>query len=328
MELSRDTAAKKLDRKRLRQVLLSIPRYAREVSHVRSPRQLYQWFYYKLPYAFPLAAFPSRVNLEPTNDCNLACKHCPRPLSVTHRGLGYMDPELFPKIAEEIGRHPDCTVKIVGLGEPALHPHLDALMELLTRHQIIAYLYTNGELFKRFAPEQICSWNVRNLTVSIDGLDAASFAKIRVGGDYDGIKSAVAEFHRGRKILKKRGPEVEIRHVIFPNESPAGLLRFREEWLAISDTVKFNYLYYPTPPVSEVRDTKCRDIRREFYIHWNGTVPLCGYQYLTTTRETLGDMRKSSIAELWNHPRLREVREYHDRRDLDRVPFCKACTFK
>src|ERR1700686_972522 len=179
MEHSQDTAAKKLDRKRFRQVLLSIPRYTREVSHVRTPRQLYQWFYYKVPYAFPLAAFPSRVNLEPTNDCNLACRHCPRTLSVTHRGLGYMNPALCEKRAPEVPQHPDCTVKIVGLGEPALHPQRGELMDLLTRHKIIAYLYPNGELFKRFSPEQICSWSVRNLTVSIDGLDAASFAKIR-----------------------------------------------------------------------------------------------------------------------------------------------------
>src|ERR1700730_8480629 len=232
MVMSQETAARKLDRKRFRQVLLSLPRYAREVSHVRTPRQFYQWFYYKLPYAFPLAAFPSRVNLEPTNDCNLACRHCPRTLSVTHRGLGYMDPDLFEKIATEVAQHPDCTVKIVGLGEPALHPQLGVLMDLLTRHNIIAYLYTNGELFKRFSPQQITSWNVRNLTVSIDGLDPESFARIRVGGDYLEIKAAAAESHRGRARLKRRGPEVEIRHVIFPNESPAELLRFREEWLA------------------------------------------------------------------------------------------------
>ena len=308
--------------------LATVSNNAREVSHVRTPRQLYQWFYYKVPYAFPLAAFPSRVNLEPTNDCNLACRHCPRTLSVTHRGLGYMDPGLFAKITVEVAKHPDCTVKIVGLGEPALHPQLGVLMDQLTRHKIIAYLYTNGELFKRFSAEQITGWNVRNLTVSIDGLDPQSFSRIRVGGDYLVIKQAVAEFYRARAKLGRRGPEVEIRHVIFPNESPAELLRFREEWLAISDTVKFNYLYYPTPPTGEVRDTKCRDIRREFYIHWNGSVPLCGYQYLSNTSESLGSIRNATIAELWDHPRLREVREYHNQRTLDAVPFCKACTFK
>jgi MoaA/NifB/PqqE/SkfB family radical SAM enzyme len=239
-----------------------------------------------------------------------------------------MDPGLFEKIATEIALHPDCTVKIVGLGEPALHPQLGLLMDLLTRHKITAYLYTNGELFKRFSPEEITSWSVRNLTVSIDGLDPESFARIRVGGDYLEIKKALTEYHRARTKLRRRGPEVEIRHVIFPNETPADLLRFREEWLAISDTVKFNYLYYPASPVGEVRDTKCRDIRRELYIHWNGSVPLCGYQYLSNTTESLGEIRHASIAELWNHPRLREVRKYHNRRDLEGVPFCKACTFK
>jgi len=239
-----------------------------------------------------------------------------------------MNPDLFEKITSEVALHPSCMVKIVGLGEPALHPQLGELMDLITRRKIIAYLYTNGELFRRFSPEQITNWNVRNLTVSIDGLDPESFARIRVGGDYLAIKRALTEFHRVRTKLGRRGPEIEIRHVIFPNENPSDLLRFREEWLAISDIVKFNYLYYPAPPVSEVRDTKCRDIRRELYVHWNGSVPLCGYQYLSNTAESLGDIRNASIAELWNHPRLRQVREYHQKQSLDAVPFCKACTFK
>ena len=82
----------KLATKRLRQVLLSTPRYARELVHLRTPRELYQWLYYKLPYAFPLMEFPARINLEPTNDCTLGFRHCPRTLSVAQRGIGYMDP--------------------------------------------------------------------------------------------------------------------------------------------------------------------------------------------------------------------------------------------
>ena len=66
--------------------------------------------------------------------------------------------------------------------------------------------------------------------------------------------------------------------------------------MEITDTVKFNYLYYPTPPTAEVRDTKCRDIRRELYIYWNGKAPLCGYQYLSRTGESLGDIREMTIA--------------------------------
>ena len=219
-------------------------------------------------------------------------------------------------------------VKVVGLGEPVLHPQFDLLMDQLTEHRITSVVYTNGELFKKFSPDRIAPWRVQTVVTSVDGLDADSFARIRVGGDYLQIKQSLAAFYRVRAKLGGRRPELEIRHVIFPNETPSDLLRFRQEWLKICVTVKFNYLYFPTPPSGEVRNIKCRDIRRELYIHWNGRVPLCGYQYLSSGSESLGDIRKMTIAELWMQTRLPQVRSYHDRRNLDPVPFCKACTFK
>ncbi|PYR95471.1 MAG: hypothetical protein DMG16_30250 [Acidobacteria bacterium] len=169
-------AATRLNAKRFKQVLMSAPRYARELANVRDPRGLYNWFYYKLSYSFPLMDFPTRVNLEPTNDCNLGCRHCPRTLSVKQRGLGYLDPSLFAKITGEIAQHPGCIVKVVGLGEPALHPELGLLMTQLASHRIATGLYTNGELFKRFSPEEIITWNLQTIVISIEGLDAKLLA--------------------------------------------------------------------------------------------------------------------------------------------------------
>src|SRR5215469_2704341 len=220
--MTKSPEARKLASRRLRQLLLSVPRYCRELMHVRRPRELYEWIYYKLPYGFPLAEFPPRINLEPTNECNLACRHCPR--SVMKRGLGFMDSTLFGKIAEEIGQHPSCSGKIVGLGEPALHPQFRDLMSQLRRTRVHSALYTNGELFKVFSPKEIIEWGVGLLIVSVDGLDEASFARIRVGGDYVVLKKMVTEFCRARAKLGFRSPELEIRHVIFPKESPSDLL--------------------------------------------------------------------------------------------------------
>jgi organic radical activating enzyme len=325
--MNTNLAVRKLAARRLRQVVASIPRYLREVAHVHGLRGLYEWSYYKLPYSFPLAKFPSRVNLEPTNECNFACRHCPR--SVMKRSHGFMDPALFGKVADEVGKHPGCIVKIVGLGEPALHPQFRQLMSQLKKNRVPSILYTNGELFKAFSPEEITNWDVQVLVVSVDGLDANSFARIRVGGNYVLLKQMVREFHRARATLGRHGPELEIRHVIFPNENPADLLRFRQEWLEVADTIKFNYLYFPiSSVVPTVRNTRCRDIRREFYIYWDGKVPLCGYKYLGDSHEFLGEIQQKTIEELWNHPRLAEVRRYHLRGDLSAVPFCQTCTFK
>jgi MoaA/NifB/PqqE/SkfB family radical SAM enzyme len=328
MLTNRGEAAAGLTRKRYRQLALSFPRYLREVAQLRTPRQLYRWFYYKLPYTLPLIAFPASVNLELTTDCNLRCPHCPRPLAVKQRGIGQMDPELFAPIVREIAKHRECVLKIVGLGEPALHKDLAALMEQVANHRIRCLLYTNGELFKRFTPEQITRWNIETLIVSIDGLDAASFNRIRAGADYHEVSESMKQFFQARERLGVRRPEIEVRHVIFPNETPADLLRFRTKWLAVSDTVKFNYLYFPTVPKEAVRTTRCRDIRREFYVYWDGRVPLCSMQYIANANEWLGNVRDSTITELWNHPRLNQVRELHGRRELDNVPFCRTCTFK
>lgn len=317
---------RKLGRKRFRQVVFSFPDYVDELKHLRKPQDFYHWTYYKLPYVFPLAPFPARINLELTNECNFGCKHCPR--SAMGRPLGFMAPGLFQKITEEVARHPGTLIKVVGLGEPALHPHIDELMNLARMHRIPSIVYTNGELFKACSAEQILGWDLQTtIVVSVDGLDAESFARIRIGGDYNVVKELVRNFHAARGGAR-RSPEIEIRHVIFPKETQSDLLRFRREWLAVSDTVKFNYLYFPEHTTDEVRDTKCRDIRRELYIYWNGQVPLCGYQYLSGEQEWLGNVNASSIADLWNSKRLCEVRKNHSARDLTQLSFCKSCTFK
>jgi MoaA/NifB/PqqE/SkfB family radical SAM enzyme len=321
-------AAFKLARRRYRQVLFNVPRFLHEVSRVRSPLELYKWLYFKLPYTLPRSDFPVMINLEPTNECNLRCPHCPRLLAVKQRGMGLMDSALFRKIVSEIARHLPCTLKIVGLGEPALHSEFSILMDEVTAHQVPTIVYTNGTLLGRYSTAQIARWRIRTIVISIDGIDPVSFAKTRVGGDYEELKRLTRRFHAERPSAGPLQPELEIRHVIFPNETAADLLKFRQEWLQFADKVTFNYLYHPATPSEIVRTTRCRDIRREFYIYWDGRVPLCGYQYLANANEWLGDIRHSSIAELWHHPRLREVREAHLKRDLCALPFCKTCTFK
>jgi MoaA/NifB/PqqE/SkfB family radical SAM enzyme len=311
-----------MSQKRALQVLLSIPHYFHEfVAEVRSPADAYVWAYFKLPYLFRLCDFPTRVTIEPTNECNFSCRHCAR--SVMSRNVGFMDLGVFEKIVAELGRRPSCVMKIGGLGEPALHPQFRLFMNLLKQHGVRSTLYTNGTLLREYDHEEILNWGVRVLVVSIDGVDAESFERIRVGGDYDLIKKAVGAFYQLKKRLKYRKPELEIRHVIMPNEPRNELVSFRVTWLEIADTVKFNYLFPLTPaPVIEERPM-CRDIMREFYIRWDGRVPLCGYQ-----SAWLGDLHTASIRELWHDAKLQELRQVHRKRDLSAAPVCRSCSFR
>ena len=86
--------------------------------------------------------FPRRISVELTNHCNQRCRLCPR-LGFS-RPLGFMDPELFQRIARECAGH-ETTLWLHFLGESLLHPGLVDLIRYARRagvHEI--GLSTNG----------------------------------------------------------------------------------------------------------------------------------------------------------------------------------------
>ncbi len=193
---------------------------------------------------------------------------------------------------------------------------------------IKSIVYTNGTLLERFEPEDIASWGLEVIVLSIDGLDERSFNRLRVGGDYQSIRNRLAAFRRWRDDHGAKTPHVEIRHVIMPNETPAGLNAFRDDWLeGGGDSVKFNVLgpHYDERRKEDPNRPPCRDIRREIHVRYDGRVPMCGYD---GQRQWLGDLRQATLQQVWRSVTLEEVRAKHARRDLSSLPFCRTCQFR
>ena len=71
--------------------------------------------------------FPSVVQVEPTNYCNLSCPRCPMRTMTYPKGV--MSNEVFAAIINECEGH-HVLVKLFFLGEPLLHPDLDAMLTL------------------------------------------------------------------------------------------------------------------------------------------------------------------------------------------------------
>jgi wyosine [tRNA(Phe)-imidazoG37] synthetase (radical SAM superfamily) len=308
-------------RRFVEQIYHSMPHYLEELKNIRSPHDLYSWLYFKFPNHFPLANFPICIGIEITNVCNFSCKHCWR--SIMTRRIGSIDVNLFDKIISEVSLSGPRIVKIAGAGEPALHPRFNELMSSLRPHNIKVISYTNGTLLQMYSHQEILKWNINTLVVSVDGIDVESYERIRVGGKLIKLRNSLRDFFNLRNSSGSRLPQIEIRHVIMPNETSDQLRQFRNSWLAISDTVKFNYLTLLTEEkaVQHWRP-KCRDIRRESYILWDGSVPLCGHEY---KHEYIGNLHTASIQELWQHPRKEFVRECHNRSSLKEVPLCINC---
>lgn len=311
------------DRERMRQIIFSAPHYLRELRRIGTVRELYSWIYFKFPNFFPLEPFPPYLSVEVTNQCNFSCTHCSR--TAKPRPIGCMDVGLFEKIVREASQYKSVhrEFKLLGSGEVALHPQFRGLMQIAARYKVPTVVYTNGTLLRSFSPEEILTWGMDTIVVSVDGVDAASHERFKKGSDYASLRRAVSDLHDYRLTHRRETPLIEARHVILPGESTAQLLQFRRSWIGVVDTVKFQYL----EPATGLWDfenpsrPRCRGIRREMGVWWDGTMPLCpGYW-----RDHLGNARDSTISELWRHPKIEYMRECHRRRDYATVPVCLKC---
>lgn len=286
-----------------------------------SYRRVYTKFWWRCPWLLQPPRTPHIVALELTNDCNLACPHCPR--RFMKRKIGYMDVRLFKRIVDEISSYPWCFLRIAGLGEPAMHPHIKEILDYLVDRALKTEFTTNGTLLMRFPSEEILNWNVDILGISIDGFDVASYSRYRPNGDYNALRAKVIEFFNTRRKMAARFPKIRIRNVVFSDTTPEQIRTFRENWLPFADVVTFNSLISKDKCAETFE--RCEDVLFTAYVRWDGRVPLCGYQLWCGDIEWLGDLHDCSLRDLWCKERLLEVRNRHAAGDFTGIEFCKRC---
>jgi MoaA/NifB/PqqE/SkfB family radical SAM enzyme len=275
-----------------------------------------------------LNSLPQVVALELTNACDQRCPFCAR--SQMTRPVGFMEPALFRKVIDEVATYPYAVVRLMGLGECALHPEFREMIAYAAERRIALDVTTNGRIFDVMSPEEIVNSSIAILGVSIDGVDAASFAKLRVGGDYERLRRNVIAFAEARRRLGAHRPLFTVRNVLLSSDERRRddmVAAFKAQWAEHCDRIKFNTL---TPQKFHQVYCKaprlCDDIFYNLHIEWDGSAPLCAYQHHITAQETVGDANTLSLAELWRAQRRREVRDAHLRCDFSKASFCKSCT--
>jgi pyruvate-formate lyase-activating enzyme len=289
-------------------------------------RRIYRAVYWPSGRLLKRVRRPHMVSLELTNSCNMRCPHCPR--SYMQRSEGFMDAGVFCKLVDELQAYRYSYIKIVGLGEPGMHPEVERFLDYLSGKGIKVNFVTNGTLLERFPPERICAWPIDILGISIDGTDAESYNRLRPGGDYAKLRQRVTALHAHKKANRLSRPVVQIRHVLMPSEKPEEIESYRRDWLTLSNQVNFN-TYSPRQLKTHIPDrnlTRCNDqLFFEANVRWDGRVPLCAYQFGSGVQEFLGDLHKNSLEEIWASDRLEEVRTAHQQRQFDKASFCRSC---
>lgn len=128
-----------------------------------------------------------------TEGCNLACRHCwmgPR-FDATGNQYATLPVELFETAIREAKPLGLTGLKLTG-GEPLLHPQFTHLLEIVRREDLKLTVETNGLLCTPEIASEIAKSQNRFVSVSIDGIDAATHEWVRgVAGSFEAVRQAV-----------------------------------------------------------------------------------------------------------------------------------------
>ena len=158
---------------------------------------------------------PPVLMIEPTNICNLRCPMCPSGNGEMKRATGQLDLKNFRRIIDDIGDRL-FQVQLWNQGEPFINRDFISFIEYAKTKGIMTQTSTNGHFIRTDAQaETLVRSGLDVLIFSLDGTNAESYAKYRVGGSFNLVMEALERVARIKRSLASKTPMVELQFLIF-----------------------------------------------------------------------------------------------------------------
>ncbi len=282
--------------------------------------------------------FPSQINVDLTEVCNLACIHCPHPdfKKSAHYGARYLSPEWNKKMVDEVRAHGGGFtqyIRYTGEGEPLIHPEGYEMIEYAVRESgVYVTLTTNGTIMNEKRTRKLLDAGVHLIDISLDAFSPETYAKIRVNGDLNVTRANVL---RLLEWIKSSGAKTKVivsfveqelnRHEAasfekFWNEQGAHFVVMRRLHSAAGAVISVANL---------MRTANKKTQRRPCVYPWERIIlnprglAFCPADW--THGAALGDYAATTIHETWNGEFYRSLREAHLTNDFSSKGFCGQC---
>ena len=263
---------------------------------------------------------PDIVQIESTNLCNAKCVFCPR--DEMHRRQGVMDMDLFKKIVDECAALGITHVRVHNYGEPFLDKQLVEKVRYAKSKGIQEVgMISNGSLITEDVARGMIEAGLDAINISVDAAGKEVFEETRLNLDYDEVIGNVRNLVRIRQQLGRTRPRLILSFVRQNNS--ADEQAFIKEWSQIADKIHITDLHNWAGTLNHESDVRypCYRMWLTFTVLWDGRVSLCCADF--DGRNVLGDLRTSTIEQIWNSKPYRAVRRQH--LESGGPEICRSC---
>jgi MoaA/NifB/PqqE/SkfB family radical SAM enzyme len=283
-----------------------------------------------------LLHFPKFIQIETIAACNAVCVMCP--VMDISRETRVLSPLLFDRILSELALYADWIerVTIQLNGEPLLDGDLENKIIRLKETGIKHVSFTtNCSLMTAERAESILNSGVDNIDISVDGATRETYESIRGNLSFDEVFGNIRGLIELRNRIKP-AVSIRLRMTIWEkNSHEFNLLgeywkplmssqdgvygKLISSWATWMDGYSLPEGHDPT----RLNSSPCVTLWGSFPILADGRVPICCTDF--NAKATLGDVKVSSIREIWQGDTASRLRELHMTRGRAAVGICNDC---
>ncbi len=270
---------------------------------------------------------PLTLSIESTAKCNLSCPMCLR--ERVYFPPRDMEFSLFKKIIDESRDFLEFAVPY-GAGEPLLNPEIFDMIAYCTRSGITTGISTNATVLSEESSRRLIEAGLGYIVFAFDGASREVFEAYRRGADFDRVRENILTFLRVKKSMNAKIFCVVQMVALKENlkEREAVVRMWSREGI---NQVRIKKDEVNNPECAIPGDGSDRPPRRHpcyllwrgpMYIHYDGTVFPCCYLF---PDEAVGNIKRSTLKEIWNSKTMVRLRQAHLRRDLSDYQACQNC---
>jgi radical SAM protein with 4Fe4S-binding SPASM domain len=299
------------------------------LSDVELPRYLvYRYRYETYPQTHTVDEFPPLIQIEPTSICNYRCAFCYQiDKSLSAKGSehsGSMSLELFKAVIDQVQGNIEA-VTLASRGEPLLNRRIEEMLSYCGGKFLGLKVNTNASRLTEAICHAILQADVNTLVISADAASEPLYSQLRINGHLDTVIRNVTRFHeirakyypRSQTILRVSGVHVSDEQSLDDMEAL---------WKDLVEQVSFTkfkpWEHGNALPLNGIQEP-CSDLWRRMFVWWDGRVNPCDSDYLSTL--VVGDVRNTSIRELWAGQAYQDLREKHLNAKRGNVSPCNRC---
>jgi len=278
---------------------------------------------------------PPRVQIQTQAGCNGRCVFCPNEEVLKSKlPHGKMRPELFESIIDQLALTPPRRISLYLMNEPVNDKRLPDFVRYTSDRipSATTLVTSNGTKLTEKRAEALIEAGLKRLKVSLQSLDPETNKAI-MGYGSERVVENILGVKRVMKRLGARHFDFRVSMVV-TSRNVTEIEEARSFWRKHGIRLVTSSLENRGGNVTDAQMMNVGDMAtrrdcirpsREMCILYNGDVVLCCVDWHRTV--VLGNVADQSVQEIWNGPRLQQIRQAFRDQDEARLPeICVGCT--